>query len=223
MWPSTNLFSFEHQGLPCLWILLKHSQVSYCGIFMSTSCFWNPVNLNPHALSLSVSLRGGEAKKIQVNASKWTREWETGRQKKRTDRPRNKIVNEARWWRLVREMYLLTSHSFPNPPPFVSAQSRSITDQMYSPVCAAPVSFPSDTSLVPLVSLENDKTGTTAELSVPHTTGRKLPSFHSSGSISSSRSRAVVYACSFTEIHARPCQFFSAAYIHYSDCIRNME
>lgn len=73
-----------------------------------------------------------------------------------------------------------------------------------SPVCAAPVSFPADTLLLPLVSLENDKTGTTAELSVPHTAGRKLPSFHSSGSISSSRSEAVVYACSFTEIHARP-------------------
>ena len=34
--------------------------------------------------------------------------------------------------------------------------------------------------LLPLVSLVNDRSGTTAVLSVPHTTGRKLPSFHSS-------------------------------------------
>lgn len=48
-----------------------------------------------------------------------------------------------------------------------------------TPVCAALVSFPSETLLLPLVSLENGKTGTTAELTVPHTTSRKLPSFHS--------------------------------------------
>lgn len=54
--------------------------------------------------------------------------------KKKTDGPRNKIVNEDWWWRLVREMYLLTSHSFPNPPSIASAQSSSITDQMY-PQC----------------------------------------------------------------------------------------
>lgn len=112
-------------------------------------------------------------------------------------------------------MYLLTSHSFPNLPSFTSAQSSSITDQMYPPVCAAPVSFPSDTLLLPLVSVENGKTGTTAELSVPHTTGRKLPSIHSSSSISSSCSEAVLYLFSFTEILARPSQFFSAFYIHF--------
>lgn len=89
-----------------------------------------------------------------------------------------------------------------------------------SPVCTAPVPFPSDTLLLPLVSLENDKTGTTAELSVPHTTGIKLPSFHYSSSISSSRGKAVVYACSFTEIHARPCPFFSVQYIHLCNLFR---
>lgn len=113
-----------------------------------------------------------------------------------------------------------------NPPSFASAQSSSITGQMYSPVCAAPVSFPFDTLLLASVPLENDKTGTTAELSVPHTTGRKLPSFHSSCSISSSCSRAAVYAYSFTEIHARPCHFFSAHIYNCaipSECIRNVE
>lgn len=89
-----------------------------------------------------------------------------------------------------------------------------------TPVCAAPVSFPSDTLLLPLVSLENDQTGTKAELSVPHATSRKLPSFHSSGSISFSHSKAVVYACSFTENHGRPFQFFSAPYIHLCHLFR---
>lgn len=45
--------------------------------------------------------------------------------------------------------------------------------------CAAPVSSPADTLLLPSVSLGNDKTGTTEELSVLHTASRKLPSFHS--------------------------------------------
>lgn len=72
---------------------------------------------------------------------------------------------------------VLTSHSSPNHSSSTSAQSSSIIEQMYPPVCAAPVSFPSDTLLLRLVSEENDKSGTTAELSVPHTTGRKLPFF----------------------------------------------
>lgn len=112
---------------------------------------------------------------------------------KKTDGPRNKIVNEDWWQRLVREMYLRTSHSLPNPPSFTSAQSPSITDQLYPPVCATLVSFPSTALLLSLVPLENDKTGTTAELSVPCSAGRKLPSFHSFWSISCSCSRGSIF------------------------------
>lgn len=102
----------------------------------------------------------------------------TGKWRKKTDGPRNKIVNEDWWQRLVREMYLHMSHSLFNPPSFTSAQSPSITGQLYPPMCAALVSF-----FHPLLCSylwyhwKNDKTGTTAELSVPYTMGRKLPSF----------------------------------------------
>jgi len=100
-------------------------------------------------------------------------------------------------------------HSFPNPPPFRSAQSSSITGQMHFPVCAAPVLFPCDTLLLPLVSLENDKTETTAELSVPHTAGQKIALFSS---------KAGVNVCSLTEIHARPRQFL---FLHRTSIILN--
>lgn len=113
----------------------------------------------------------------------------------------------------------LTRHSFPNLPCFTSAQSYSITDQMYPPVCAAPVSFPSDTLLLPLVSVENDKTGTTAELSVPHTTGRKLPSFHSFSSISSN---AVLYVCSFTEMPDLSIRFSLTHFLFCSQCVKDI-
>lgn len=70
--------------------------------------------------------------KIWMNA-KHKNKWQASRVKK-TDRPRNKIVNEDWWQRLVREMYLHTSHSLFNPPSFASAQSPSITGQLYPPV-----------------------------------------------------------------------------------------
>lgn len=49
---------------------------------------------------------------------------------------------------------------------------------------------------------------------------QKIALFSLSGCISSSRSKAIIYACSFPEIHARPCQFFSVPYIHLCNLFR---
>lgn len=68
---------------------------------------------------------------------------------------------------------------------------------------------------------KNDKTGSAAELSVPHATGRKLPSFHQRGSHSiRPRSRLRQRVFSFGEVRSRRRRSSSAPHVRCSERMR---